>query len=201
MSLISRLVGHLWKLPAAVTRDIAVEPLRIPVRDGIELLADRYYARQGAAQATVLIRSCYGRGSLFKLIAILFAERGMQVVVQSCRGTAGSQGRFGPFFNEQNDGEDTVEWMERQPWFHGDLALWSASYLGNTAWAIANSKAGSKVKALGLHEPRMDANVCESRMDANVCESRMDANVCESRMDANVCESRMDALICGTLFG
>ena len=45
MSLVSRIVGRLGKLPAPITRDIVAEPLRIPMRDGVELLADRYYAR------------------------------------------------------------------------------------------------------------------------------------------------------------
>ena len=151
MSLVSRLVGRLWRLPAPVSRSIVAEPLRIPMRDGMDLMADRYYSRRGATQPTLLIRSCYGRGTLFKLITTLFAERGMQVVVQSCRGTGGSQGIFRPFFDEQNDGEDTVQWIERQPWFTGELALWGISYLGNTAWAIANSSAGLRVKAIGLH--------------------------------------------------
>jgi putative CocE/NonD family hydrolase len=154
MSLASRLFGRLWKLPAPITRDIAAEPLRIPMRDGVELLADRYYPRHSPSQAaptpTVLIRSCYGR-SAFKFIANVFAERGMQVVMQSCRGTSGSQGIFRPFFDEQNDGEDTVEWIERQPWFSGKLALWGVSYLGNTAWAIASSRVAPKIGALGLH--------------------------------------------------
>jgi hypothetical protein len=150
MSLASRLVGRLWKLPAPVTRDIATEPLRIPMRDGTELLADRYYSREATQAPTVLIRSCYGR-SAFKFIANIFAERGMQVVMQSCRGTSGSQGTFRPFFDEQNDGEDTVEWIERQPWFSGKLALWGVSYLGNTAWAVAGSPVAPKVDALGLH--------------------------------------------------
>ena len=151
MSLASRVLGRLWRLPRVVTRDIASETLRIPMRDGVELVADRYYSRRDARQGTLLIRSCYGRGNLFKLLAVLFAERGMQVVTQACRGTTGSQGTFRPFFDEQNDGEDTVNWIARQPWFNGDLALWGISYLGNTAWAIANSPASDKVKAIGLH--------------------------------------------------
>ena len=73
------------------------------------------------------------------------------MLVESCRGTAGSQGVFRPFFDEQNDGEDTVEWIARQPWFTGDLALWGGSYLGNAAWAVANSSAKDRVKAIGLH--------------------------------------------------
>jgi putative CocE/NonD family hydrolase len=150
MSLVSRIVARLCKLPAPITRDIVSEPLRIPMRDGTELLADRYYSRKEAQAPTILIRSCYGR-SAFKVLAEVFAERGMQVVMQSCRGTFGSEGTFRPFFDEQSDGEDTVEWMERQPWFSGKLALWGISYLGNTAWAIAGSRVATKVNALGLH--------------------------------------------------
>jgi len=151
MSLVSRLLSRLWRLPTPLTRDLATETLQIPMRDGAELLADRYYSRRNPAQPTLLIRSCYGRGTLFKLFAVLFAERGMQVVVQSCRGTDRSQGTFRPFFDEQNDGEDSVEWIARQTWFTGDLALWGGSYLGNTAWAVANSSAKDRVKAIGLH--------------------------------------------------
>ena len=151
MSFISRLLGRRWRLPTALTRNISTETVRIAMRDGVELLADRYYSKREAGQPLVLIRSCYGRGTLFKLAAILFAERGMQVIIQSCRGTGGSQGTFRPFFDEQSDGEDTVEWIERQPWFTGDLALWGISYLGNTAWAIANSSVRDRVNAMGLH--------------------------------------------------
>jgi uncharacterized protein len=151
MSIVSRLVGRLWRLPAPLTGDLATEPLRIPMRDGAELLADRYYSNRDPRQPTLLIRSCYGRGTLFKIFVVLFAERGMQVVIQSCRGTNGSHGTFRPFFDEQNDGEDTVLWMERQPWFTGNLALWGISYLGNTAWAVANSAVRDRVKAIGLH--------------------------------------------------
>ncbi len=150
MSLLSRFLGRLWKLPASITHDIAMEPLHIPMRDGVTLLADRYYPRGAPSAPVVLIRSCYGR-SAFKLIGTLFAERGMQVVLQSCRGTFGSQGVFRPFFDEQDDGADTVEWIERQSWFSSKLALWGISYLGNTAWAVARSSAGRKVDALGLH--------------------------------------------------
>jgi putative CocE/NonD family hydrolase len=151
MSFLSRLLGLRWRLPAPLTRDLATERLRIPMRDGLELLADRCYSRRHPAQPAVLIRSCYGRRNIFKFLAVLFAERGVQVVVQSCRGTDGSQGTFRPFLDEQNDGEDTVKWIERQPWFTGDLALWGISYLGYTAWAVANSSVKDKVKAIGLH--------------------------------------------------
>jgi len=151
VSLFSRIVARQWRLPPAVQRNIKIEELRIPMRDGAALLAKRYYPAGGGSQPTVLVRSCYGIGGPFGLIGRLFAERGFQVVLQNCRGVGGSEGVFRPFFDEQNDGEDTVNWLAQQAWFDGNLALWGGSYLGNTAWAIANSAAAAKVKAMGLH--------------------------------------------------
>jgi len=151
VSLFSRIVAHRWRLPPAIERRITTEELRIPMRDGVELRAVRHYPAKGARQPIVLIRSCYGIGSVFGLLGTLLAERGFQVILENCRGVGGSQGVFRPFFDEQNDGEDTVNWVVRQPWFDGNLALWGGSYLGNTAWAIANSPAAAKVKAMSLH--------------------------------------------------
>jgi hypothetical protein len=121
------------------------------MRDGVELRAIRHYSPDGRRQPAVLIRSCYGITGVSGILGTLFAERGFQVILQDCRGIGGSQGVFRPFLDEQNDGEDTVNWIARQHWFDGNLALWGISYLGNTAWAIANSPAAAKVKAMGLH--------------------------------------------------
>src|SRR4029079_6743802 len=76
-----------------------------------------------------------------------FAERGFQVLLQSCRGTFGSGGIFDPFRNEEADGLATLAWLEEQPWFNGDLATLGPSYLGNVQWAIA-AEAGPKLKAM-----------------------------------------------------
>jgi hypothetical protein len=151
VSFFSRIVARQWRLPAAVERNIKIEEVRIPMRDCFALLAKRYYPAGRGVRPTVLVRSCYGISGPFGLIGRLFAERGFQVILQNCRGVGGSEGVFRPFFDEQNDGEDTVNWLAGQAWFDGNLALWGISYLGNTAWAIANSAAAAKVKAMGLH--------------------------------------------------
>jgi predicted acyl esterase len=91
---ISRLFGYLCKLPQrtnAVDRKLDVP---VTVRDGAVLLADAYHPRGVSDAPTVLIRSPYGRGSLFGVMGRLFAERGYTAVVQSCRGTFGSGGKF-----------------------------------------------------------------------------------------------------------
>jgi uncharacterized protein len=111
MTFWSRLVQRAARLPVAETFDVAVErDLAIPMPDGVVLLADRYAPRGDERAPLLLVRSPYGRRLLFGfLYGRLFAERGFQVVVQSCRGTFGSGGPFVPNFHERADGIDTVE--------------------------------------------------------------------------------------------
>ncbi len=139
MSIISRILGFWFKLPAAETHDIVVDRnIRIPMADGASLLADHYYPRKDSQLPLILVRSVYGRGNLSSLLyGHLFAERGFQVLIQSCRGTFGSGGTFNPFFNEHSDGLDTLAWIKKQPWFNGQLATAGMSYLGYVQWAMA----------------------------------------------------------------
>ena len=70
-------------------------------------------------QPTVLVRSPYGRTQFIGLLyGRLLAERGLQVVIQSVRGTFGSGGEFSPF-DERADGLATLRWIREQPW-HAD---------------------------------------------------------------------------------
>lgn len=151
MMIRSRLLSRLLKLPPADTYDLIVtRDLQIPMRDGTVLLADHYAARGSVGAPTILVRSPYGRANVFAyLFARPFAERGFQVLIQSCRGTFGSGGEFNAFRNEQRDGLDTVAWMQQQPWFSGIFATVGPSYLGQVQWALA-AGAGSMLKALSL---------------------------------------------------
>ena len=119
--------------------------------DGVELVADRWYPTdqpRPMACPTVLIRTPYGR-TIMGPLGRLYAERGYQVVVQSCRGTFGSGGEFVPVRNEQVDGQATLDWVAAQPWFDGRLVMWGASYLGMTQWAVAQD-APDFLRALSL---------------------------------------------------
>ena len=69
------------------------------------------------------------------------------MLIQSCRGTAGSGGEFRFARNEHDDGLATIEWMKQQDWFSGELAMVGASYLGFVQWAIA-ADAGPELKAI-----------------------------------------------------
>ena len=100
MTVISQILARRMRLVAPLTLDLRHESdLPVPMDDGSVLLADRWVARDTAAtaQPTVLVRSPYGRRSVVGLLfGRLLAERGLQVVVQSVRGTFGSEGEFAP---------------------------------------------------------------------------------------------------------
>ncbi|MDI1447490.1 CocE/NonD family hydrolase [Polyangium sp. 6x1] len=145
----SHLLEWLLDLPPAETRDIVVEQdLQIPMRDGAVLLADLHAPQGAGKRPLILLRSPYGRRNPFmSLLSRPFAERGFSVLIQSCRGTFGSGGKLDPFRNERDDGLATLAWLEKQPWFSGDLATFGPSYLGFVQWAIARD-AGPMLKAM-----------------------------------------------------
>jgi putative CocE/NonD family hydrolase len=152
MTLASEMIGRRMGLPRALTRDILCErDLRATMDDGAVLLADRHVARTsaGRAQPTVLVRSPYGRRQFMGLMfGRLLAERGLQVVVQSVRGTFGSGGEFSPF-DERPDGLATLRWLREQPWHSGRVGMIGPSYLGLVQWAVA-AEAGEDLAALAI---------------------------------------------------
>jgi putative CocE/NonD family hydrolase len=152
VSLASEIVARRMRLPRALTRDVLCgRDLRVTMDDGAVLLADRYVARasSGEPQPTVLVRSPYGRRQLFGLMfGRLLAERGLQVLVQSVRGTFGSQGEFSPF-DERADGLATLRWIRAQPWHTQRIGMIGPSYLGLVQWALAPD-AGEDLAALAI---------------------------------------------------
>lgn len=135
---VDRFLRWLRKLPAPRNAYVVERALRTPTRDGFVLVSDHYApVVPGSECATILIRTPYGRGMpVNALWGRTFAARGYHVILQSCRGTAGSTGSFEPMVREAEDAQDTVVWLREQPWFNGDLATMGMSYVAFTQWAL-----------------------------------------------------------------
>ena len=132
-NLVSRLLG----LPP-VLHHVAVERgLRVPMPDGVELVADRYHPRGPGRFPTILVRTPYGRKASGFFVSHRMAERGYNVLVQDVRGRFDSEGEFDVFAGEDADGRATIKWIADQPWFDGSLGLWGMSYLAYSQWAAA----------------------------------------------------------------
>jgi putative CocE/NonD family hydrolase len=133
----SRTLSRALKLPPPTTDFTVVHRLRVPMRDGVELIADHYVPTTDSPAGTLLVRSPYGRRfPISGLLGAVYAARGYHVVIQSVRGTFGSGGEFAPMVNEVADGADTVGWLREQSWFTGSFATIGLSYLGFTQWAL-----------------------------------------------------------------
>ncbi|MGP3977717.1 CocE/NonD family hydrolase [Streptomyces sp. 8N114] len=154
----ARMLRATWRRLPAKQHEVGREPgLVVPAADGSPLVTDHYFPRTPGDFPTLLVRSPYGRGVPWSpMYGMLFAEQGFHVVLQSCRGTGGSGGRFDLWRNEAADGHATVAWLRDQPWFDGRLGTVGPSYLGYTQWALALDPP-PELKAMavqvGLHDP------------------------------------------------
>ncbi|MEJ2886010.1 CocE/NonD family hydrolase [Actinomycetospora aeridis] len=149
MSLVTGILRRALRLPAPRTPRVAVDrDVAVPMPDGAVLRHDLYRPSGVHRGPVVLVRSPYGRaGWAGAVFGRLVAERGLQVVVQSVRGTADSQGELSPF-DEAEDGAATVAWLLDQPWCDGRLGTLGPSYLGLTQWALAPA-AGRSLRVMG----------------------------------------------------
>jgi putative CocE/NonD family hydrolase len=147
-----------WRKLPAKRHEAGWEPgLVVPAADGSPLRTDHYFPRAEGDFPTLVVRSPYGRGVPWSpMYGMLFAEQGFHVVLQSCRGTGGSGGRFDLWRNEAADGQATVTWLREQPWFNGILGTVGPSYLGYVQWALALDpppELKAMVVQVGLHDP------------------------------------------------
>ena len=133
--------------------------LEVPGAEGVTLITDHYVPLVDQARGTILVRTPYGRGFPWAhLYGVAFAQQGFHVLLQSCRGTGGSTGRFEPFRNEAADGQATVAWLRGQDWFTGRLGTIGASYLGYVQLALADDpppELKAAVVQVGVHDPAM----------------------------------------------
>lgn len=133
---VNRMIARRLGLRAATSEYTINRRVRIPMRDGVELLAD-HYAPVGDSLGTVMIRSPYGwEGVTAAMYRAQFPSRGYHLLLVRCRGTFGSGGVWNPWVHEIDDGADTLAWLRARPWFTGRLATIGNSYLGWTQWAL-----------------------------------------------------------------
>ncbi|WP_205718038.1 CocE/NonD family hydrolase [Actinomadura soli] len=148
---LGRFAERLLRLPETSAAPFGVvRDLRVPMADGVVLVADLYRPRGAGPMPVVLMRTPYGkRQPAIRLFAVLLARRGFQVVVQNVRGVHGSGGEFRAFHHEKEDGLATLKWLRAQPWCDGRVAMVGASYLGFTGWAVA-PYADPPLEAMGV---------------------------------------------------
>ncbi len=116
----------------------------VAMRDGVRLATDVYLPEGTGPFPTILTRMPYGKTEPYcymPVIAAYWVRKGYAAVVQDVRGKWASEGTFEPNLtsNEVPDGYDTIDWITRQSWSDGRVAMWGESYFGFTTYAGATS--------------------------------------------------------------
>jgi uncharacterized protein len=111
--------------------------VRIPMRDGIHLSANVFRPNAFGRWPVILVRTPYNKGSRLSLNYRAFVQHGFALVIEDVRGRFASEGVFRPLDQEGPDGEDTINWIVRQPWSNGKIGMMGGSYLGIAQWRAA----------------------------------------------------------------
>jgi hypothetical protein len=114
--------------------------VKIPMRDGVELNATLYLPKtsDGSPPKTpVLFTLTPYISDTYHPRAAYFASHGYAFALVDVRGRGNSGGEFEPFANEPRDSHDVVEWLAKQTFCDGKVAMWGGSYAGFDQWATA----------------------------------------------------------------
>ena len=111
----------------------------VPMRDGVRLSANVFRPGAPGRYPAVLQRTPYNKGEAITPAFQSFVNHGYAVVVEDVRGRYKSGGRFEPINQEVDDGDDTLNWIARQPWSDGGVGMYGGSYLGIAQWKAALS--------------------------------------------------------------
>jgi hypothetical protein len=111
--------------------------VRIPLRDGVELAATVFKPLPQPEPLPVVFTLTPYIADTYLERALYFARHGYVFALVDVRGRGSSGGEFEPFANEGRDGHDVVEWLARQPWANGKVAMWGGSYAGFNQWSVA----------------------------------------------------------------
>ena len=121
--------------------------VRIAMRDGTWLNATLFRPADQSTPAPVVMMLTPYAGDAGHPSADYFTRHGGLVYAfVDARGRGDSPGDFRPLQREGEDGYDAVEWLAKQPWSNGQVAMFGGSYAGGDQWQVA-----------ALHPPHLAA--------------------------------------------
>jgi putative CocE/NonD family hydrolase len=121
-------------------RQISEYNVAVTMRDGVRLSANVFRPGDSSRYPAILLRTPYSKGAEITAAYQSFVNHGYVVVVQDVRGRYKSGGTFEPINQEINDGDDTLNWIARQPWSDGGVGMYGGSYLGIAQWKAAMTR-------------------------------------------------------------
>jgi predicted acyl esterase len=127
---------------AAENSAVQKTTVMVPMHDGVHLATDVYRPAGGVKPLPVIFsRGPYGKGAAAGA-AQAACKRGYAFVSQDMRGRFASEGKDWVVFHnegwgERHDGQESLEWIAKQPWCDGSIATTGGSALGITQTMMA----------------------------------------------------------------
>jgi putative CocE/NonD family hydrolase len=109
--------------------------VKIPMRDGVKLNATLYKPTESKEAVPVIFTITPYISDTYHDRAMYFARNRYVFALVDVRGRGNSAGEFEPFAHDARDGHDVVEWLAKQSWCNGKVAMWGGSYAGFNQWA------------------------------------------------------------------
>jgi putative CocE/NonD family hydrolase len=127
--------------------------VKIPLRDGVQLSAIVYTAKDHAAPSACIFTLTPYIAQSYHDRGVYFAAHGLPFLTVDVRGRGNSGGEFHPLIQEAKDGYDVVEWLAKQPYCNGKVAMWGGSYAGYDQWATAKERPAHLATILPMAAP------------------------------------------------
>lgn len=118
-------------------RYVIDDSVLIGTPDSATLSATLVRPRGERPQPTALAFTIYADETVAREMAVTAASHGYVGIVADARGKRLSRDSIRPYESEVDDAYAVIDWISRQPWSNGDVAMYGGSYLGFAAWAAA----------------------------------------------------------------
>ncbi|WP_189269877.1 CocE/NonD family hydrolase [Lacticaseibacillus paracasei] len=127
----------------------SIEEVQIEMRDGIKLNTRIFRPNRKEPFNVLFTRNPYpANEKAYEALYLPFVEQGYCLIIQDCRGTGKSEGKWEPFTHERDDGIDALTWIQNQEWIK-TVGTFGRSYSAFTQW-IVGDLLPSKVKTMIL---------------------------------------------------
>ncbi|KAF2508831.1 CocE/NonD family hydrolase [Flavobacterium foetidum] len=113
------------------------DSIMIPTRDGILLSAMMARKKNDSTPKSAILQyTIYVRDKGRDLKNIKESvDKGYTGIIVYARGKRFGTGEINPYENESNDVYDAIDWISKQKWCDGRVAMYGGSYNGFTQWA------------------------------------------------------------------
>jgi putative CocE/NonD family hydrolase len=142
-------VATLWLCSFAAAQPPAERVVNawVPMRDGTKLATKIFLPPADGKYPVVLQRTPYNKEHWVGGHD-MWTREGYVYVVQDTRGRFESEGTWYPFFQEKQDGYDTLAWIHQQQWCNGKVGMFGPSYNAIVQFAALQGGGGPMLQAL-----------------------------------------------------